>query len=323
MNIKFLKFILSFTFVLGGLFLINTENAEAACVVNSAQFRTVNAQGATTAIPPDGWYFDTNPPYVYIDFQTTGCTGVNDTFELSITEYDVGEDITDDGGSNMFEGLGAPGSSDDDDITGFDNRTINPSVPNFTLVFRAGDDECESTGDPDCRYYIRINDDVLNNVSSYSLTSNINYNCNNGCDNKNWSYVVEIAFGDVHSGDTELQNENNSNNNSTGTSTGIAGEDIEINIQNPIGPSDMTLIDFIQKVLNFALTIGIPIIAIAIIYSGLLFVTARGNDKQLETAKNAFTYAIIGGAVLLGSWIFAKLIQDTIESIVMISSYFG
>ncbi len=312
MNNQFLKIFFSVTFLLTGFLFLNVEKVHAECVVLSANFRVVNAQGQPTQITPSSWYTETAPPFAYIDIQTSGCSGPN-SFNLSVTELD------DQAGLDNVN---------DDDLEGFDNRPISVSVPNFTLVVRVGENECESvtTNSFDCQNYIRINDDVLGGVNDFSQTSTLVYDCDGTCQDDNyWVYITEIAYQSVYSGDTLLQqnNQNNQGGNSSTSGPGIAGQDIDINIQNPIGPSDMTLVDFIQKVIDFALTIGIPIIAIAIIYAGLLFVTARGNDKQLETAKNAFTYAVIGGAILLGSFIFAKLIKDTIETIAMINIYFG
>ena len=55
--------------------------------------------------------------------------------------------------------------------------------------------------------------------------------------------------------------------------------------------------------------------ALAIIYSGFLFVFARGNDEKLKTAKDALFYSIIGAAVLLGSWAIAEMIASTINTL--------
>lgn len=70
--------------------------------------------------------------------------------------------------------------------------------------------------------------------------------------------------------------------------------------------------ELIRSVLVKALQIGIPLVALAIIYSGFLFVFARGNEEKLSTAKSALLYSIIGAAILLGSWAIAELIQNTV-----------
>ena len=81
-------------------------------------------------------------------------------------------------------------------------------------------------------------------------------------------------------------------------------------IHNPISVN--TLNGFLKIILEGVVKIGIPIIAIAIVYSGFLFVSARGNEKQLETAKKSLLYSIIGAAILLGAWAIATLISDTV-----------
>ncbi len=92
--------------------------------------------------------------------------------------------------------------------------------------------------------------------------------------------------------------------------TGGGGCDPGKEVCNPINAK--TINEFIKKILEGAIKIGIPIIALAIIYSGFLFVAARGNSEKLTTAKKALTYTLIGAAILLGSWAIAKLISETI-----------
>lgn len=81
-------------------------------------------------------------------------------------------------------------------------------------------------------------------------------------------------------------------------------------IENPI--SSNTVEEFIGKVLVGAIKIAIPVIALAIIYAGFLFVSAQGNDEKLTKAKNALLYTCIGAAILLGAWALANVIYDTV-----------
>jgi len=71
----------------------------------------------------------------------------------------------------------------------------------------------------------------------------------------------------------------------------------------------------IQVVLVGVLKVGIPVIALAIIYSGFLFVFARGNEEKLKTAKDALFYSVIGAAILLGSWAIAEMIASTVNAL--------
>jgi hypothetical protein len=85
-------------------------------------------------------------------------------------------------------------------------------------------------------------------------------------------------------------------------------------ICNPI-PRVTSLNSLIKTVLEGALKIGMPFIALAIIYSGFLFVAARGNPESLSKAKTTLMYTLIGAAILLGSWAIAKLISETVLSL--------
>ncbi len=76
-----------------------------------------------------------------------------------------------------------------------------------------------------------------------------------------------------------------------------------------------TINEFLKAIVEGVLKLGIPIIVLAIIYSGFLFVTALGNPTKLEKAKEAFLYTVIGAAILLGSWGLAQLISETIIQI--------
>ena len=72
---------------------------------------------------------------------------------------------------------------------------------------------------------------------------------------------------------------------------------------------------FVNALLDIAIAVGTPIIALVIIYSGFLFVTAQGNEEKLRTAKRALLWSIIGAAVLLGSKVIASAIDATISAL--------
>ena len=84
-------------------------------------------------------------------------------------------------------------------------------------------------------------------------------------------------------------------------------------IVNPI--SATTLNGLIQTILTGVIKIGIPIIALAIIYSGFLFVAARGNSEKITKAKDALIYTLVGAAILLGAWAIALLIKNTVVAL--------
>ncbi|HAS80461.1 MAG: hypothetical protein UR25_C0001G0064 [Candidatus Nomurabacteria bacterium GW2011_GWE1_32_28] len=87
----------------------------------------------------------------------------------------------------------------------------------------------------------------------------------------------------------------------------------EIRVENPI--QSETLIDLIKTILEGLIKIGMPIIVLAVIYSGFLFVAAQGNSEKLSEAKRSLVYTLIGAAILLGSWAIAQLIADTVKAL--------
>lgn len=85
-------------------------------------------------------------------------------------------------------------------------------------------------------------------------------------------------------------------------------------ICNPL-PKITSIPGLIQTILEGAIKIGLPIVALAIIYAGFLFVFARGNPEKLGTAKDTLLYTLIGAAILLGAWAIAKMIESTVLGI--------
>lgn len=81
-------------------------------------------------------------------------------------------------------------------------------------------------------------------------------------------------------------------------------------IDNPISSNDIA--EFVKNVLENVIKLAIPVVALAIIYSGFLFVMAQGNSEKIGAAKDALLYTVIGAAVLLGSWAIAKMISETV-----------
>jgi hypothetical protein len=89
---------------------------------------------------------------------------------------------------------------------------------------------------------------------------------------------------------------------------------LNIGIKNPLsGINDLN--GLIVAILNIVLVIGVPIITLAIIYCGFLFVQAQGNSEEITQAKSALLYTIIGAALLLGAFVIANAIQGTVNDI--------
>jgi len=94
-----------------------------------------------------------------------------------------------------------------------------------------------------------------------------------------------------------------------------AGIKIKTGINNPLHSDLDTIPKFIEAVLNIVLMVGVPIVTLAIIYAGFLFVTAGGNSEKLKVAKKTLLYTIVGAALLLGSWVISEAIAGTVDEI--------
>ncbi len=96
------------------------------------------------------------------------------------------------------------------------------------------------------------------------------------------------------------------------TSTNVVSSQFS-KLKNPI-QSD-TIQKFVRNILEGVLKVGVPLVALAIIYSGFLFVTALGNPGKIEEAKKTLTNTIIGAALLLGAWGLSELIVETVKKL--------
>lgn len=96
---------------------------------------------------------------------------------------------------------------------------------------------------------------------------------------------------------------------------GAAGVAVDAGIKNPLGEKLVDLPSFIKAVVEIVLVVGIPLLALAIIYAGFLFVKAQGNSEELTKAKHALLYTVIGGALLLGAFIISNAIVSTVNQI--------
>ena len=84
-------------------------------------------------------------------------------------------------------------------------------------------------------------------------------------------------------------------------------------IQNPLRFGTFT--EFLTTLLNIIITIAVPIVVLAIVYSGFLFVTAQGNETKLEKAKKVIVWTLIGGVLVLGAQVVATAIQGTVDEL--------
>ena len=83
-------------------------------------------------------------------------------------------------------------------------------------------------------------------------------------------------------------------------------------IENPLNVD--TIGDFLEAILVIVMVLAVPVIIFFIVYAGFLYVTARGNSEQVKKATSAFTYAIIGGLIVLGALVLVTVIQNLVRA---------
>ncbi len=87
-----------------------------------------------------------------------------------------------------------------------------------------------------------------------------------------------------------------------------------IKIDNPF--KTKTIPDLVKAIVDeILIPIGAVVAVVMIIFSGFLFVTARGNETQITKAKESLKWALIGSAILLGAWVISEVIQGTINEL--------
>lgn len=89
---------------------------------------------------------------------------------------------------------------------------------------------------------------------------------------------------------------------------------MKIIIENPF--KEKTIEGLITTLINdILIPIGAVVAVVMVMYAGFLFVTARGNTAQIDKAKGALLWAVIGAAILLGAWVIAEAIKGTVDEL--------
>jgi len=84
-------------------------------------------------------------------------------------------------------------------------------------------------------------------------------------------------------------------------------------LRNPLQSEN--LLEFLNNLLISATNILIPLLVLAIIFSGFKLVIAQGNKTNLEKAKKSLLYTLIGTGIVLGARVIMEIIKTTIESL--------
>jgi len=99
----------------------------------------------------------------------------------------------------------------------------------------------------------------------------------------------------------------NDDNNDNGSSSGNYGLD-SVPSDVPRGEIGDTIVRVVQYVLGL---VGV-ILFVMIIYGGILYMTAAGNEEQAKKAKSVLTYAIIGIVIIAFAFIIAEFVINAL-----------
>ncbi len=70
-----------------------------------------------------------------------------------------------------------------------------------------------------------------------------------------------------------------------------------------------------RGILAVVLVFAVPIIVFFIVYAGFLYVTARGNEQAITQANKALFFALVGGLLVLGAYVFLDIIANLVDSV--------
>ncbi len=76
--------------------------------------------------------------------------------------------------------------------------------------------------------------------------------------------------------------------------------------------SSSTLAEKSGQIIGSLLSLVGVIFLVLMIYGGITWMTASGNDKQVDKAKNIITYAIIGLVIILSAYTITAFLGGTL-----------
>ena len=87
-----------------------------------------------------------------------------------------------------------------------------------------------------------------------------------------------------------------------------------IKLINPL-KAGTSIESFLQNILSYVIRIGTIVIILMIVYVGYLFVIAQGKPGEIEKARSALLWTVVGALILLGSQAIAISIKATVTSL--------
>tara|TARA_B100000745_G_scaffold76030_2_gene46003 strand:+ start:7414 stop:7821 length:408 start_codon:yes stop_codon:yes gene_type:complete len=73
--------------------------------------------------------------------------------------------------------------------------------------------------------------------------------------------------------------------------------------------------DILRAFILGVIYIGMPALAVFIVWTGFLFISAQGNDQGLTKAKQMAVRVSIGGFILLALWVLVRVVGNTLAGL--------
>ena len=127
---------------------------------------------------------------------------------------------------------------------------------------------------------------------------------------KSLKILFYSLFGNIIAYKLVFAQAGSNSSNITGSNEGGSGY---TTLKNPIDSNTFT--QLIDRIIEFILFLAVPVLVIAIIWVGLLFVLAQGNEGKLKTAKSNLFWTLVGAAVIIGAKLIKEVLKGTIGAI--------
>lgn len=92
--------------------------------------------------------------------------------------------------------------------------------------------------------------------------------------------------------------------------------ELDPGMKETMGMSDASLGTVIGNIINIVLGLLGFVLVILIIWAGVEWMTAGGDEKKVTTAKTRLLNSIIGLAIVLAAWVVASFVVDNLSSAV-------
>ncbi len=288
---------------------INDTTENTTCDVIDAKFRNNvvidnpngdnNADGVTNFEEE----FLGNGAYVYFDIKTTGCLDTNLDYDLilSLMEADNGEPVP-----PVF----LPDFVDDAVLLIPELHEFKIDVPdnNFTIVYLAGENQCEVSGSPMCEYYLTIWDGNSNIPPPFGGDNwgSLNYSCSGLSCLQNWSFLGFLPYEQNH------QYDNTPINPVPGTTTPTPGINESYLAPLPgLESASSGLQGFLQGLFNIAIIIA-GILAILMIVIGAITYLSTDSLSGTEKGRDMMLNAVFGLILALGAWVILNTLNPNL-----------